>query len=484
MRRLVLAFLWLLALPAGAATITHGPVLRAPTASGFSVWVKCDAPATVVLETSPAGAGTWTSQATQATDAAQFDTALLSATGLSAATKYDYRLTVNGSVLGNYYTVTMPATTGGHFLVYVLSDTHEDNDTVWEAVLAHWRTNFPGVPAVALMIGDLVEHIPDVNPSDPLLVFLQDALGEISAVGNLPRYMPFLYQFDDWDWAGNNSSSTRFPMGGSMANVDLLQGALWRQPGGKVASPSWAYQVVVGGIPILMADTRSQRTQTGMTPYNEGRTGTESPSDSYTVFGSTQRTWLNARMAEYRTKGLILMDGNSTWKDHTGSPTVDGLALESVRDSVGIWFINERNAVLAGLDSGGYPSGTRLVLLSGDDHRDSVWSEDFRATAYAWDAAPSGGFLGFNHVEMKVMSGTPPWVSQSSTWFGSDGGMFDYRAGSKPSAILIDVTSSSSGATADARFTYLNLGAGAVPWKDGLGRVGDFRLTGGAFTSF
>lgn len=480
----------LLVSPAWATTITHGPILRAPSASGFAAWVKGDGAGTVALETSPAGAGTWTAQDSDSLDSTLSYTAVLTATSLSAGTKYDYRLKLDGAVVGSYWTRTMPPSTGGNFRVCNLMDTHGENAAAFAMTLAYYRSNVEplGIPAVATVTGDFVNTYPtEANPSQPLSFFEDIGYAEIAEMGDLPHYIPLLFQFDDHDWGGNNSSSTRAPIDGSMANVATLYEEMWRQPTAYPAAPSYAYEDVIAGVPLIFTDGRSQRTQVGLSPYQDGHVGTETESPSYTFLGAAQRTWLVSKLATYRTKGLVLFYGGGTWHDNVSNPGTPGSSIGQ-RDSTGIWWKHERNTVLSGMDAGGFPAGVRLVLVTGDDHRNTVWgAHDHKATPHAWDGTPGGADLGLSTVEIKVASGPTNQspVGGTLTWFGN-GDLFEQNGSSpaRESVLVFDVTSSSSGATASMRATYLWVSGGMIPYLDGSSRAGDFGLSGGTFAAW
>ena len=100
LRRLALAWLLLAPHPAGAATLAGGPMAGPATAERVGVWLMTDAPAQVQLEYWPHGQPDAAQRsAPVATHAERGHTARIELDGLQAATRYAYRVLVDGTAV-------------------------------------------------------------------------------------------------------------------------------------------------------------------------------------------------------------------------------------------------------------------------------------------------------------------------------------------------------------------------------------------------
>jgi hypothetical protein len=469
------------------AALTHGPMLRCPSASGFKVWVRADGAAEVTLETRRTGATVWTLRDTQDIDVSMYNTTVLAATGLLPRTAYDYRVLFDGVEVASYSTVTMPPDTGGRFTLYHISDIHQDDTaSICTAVLAHWQDNYEasGVPGVVQCIGDLLSYFVP-GSAQPLDDATDDCLAEIALTGDCFKYLPLIYQFDDWDWGGNNSAMSYHSFSSDQDPRDNYE-RLWRGPD-YPATPSYAQLYEIAGVPFVVTDQRSQRTQFDNSPGNDGnKQGNEAISDSYTCFGPAQRAWLRETITGYREKGAIFLISGGTWRDNVGvvSTPSPGVTGSPARDSIGIFWKNERNYVVGGL----WTWRRNLIVFSGDDHRNSLWQQDlFQPRARS--VAGVGTGIGLSHIEVKCVSGADDPVGNSTSIFGS-GNRFDWSGVDHDCVVVVDVNSTHAGAHVNFRLRYLHVsgtqsppGALGVPTDDN-GNLADFYFEDGYFNTY
>lgn len=476
------------------ALLTHGP--RLTLGSGgvgrfFSAWIKTDGAATAKVEIRDTGLPDWTVlrwTASTAVATAKHNTATLTMRGILPGTEYDYRILLDDVEVATQSFFTMP--TSGRFVVYVVSDGHGDNQTAYDFVRTDWEANFEpsGVPPVILQIGDLFT----VGTLTPTTVEAADdialpAILTISGVARACSRIPILFMWNDWDFAGNNTSLARQEAFANepdahAAALDLWDW-MWRdhpQP----ASPSLGYSHVIAGVPIIMSDGRSQRTpQTNLTPSaTDGVTGGETwPSDA-TVWGAAQRTWLIDELRTYADRALVLFNSGDTFTSQRA--TFGGGGGASSRDSIGIFWKAERNHVFReGAIQTGYGARKNLIVLSGDDHWNVVRQGNlgeavpFDATLHPGNALP----LPFREFKIGTRLAIP--IASAITIFGG-GDFFDNRT--DQSVLRMDITSNNAGRHVSARMTYLKTDASGTTTSDSnsLTNVGDFYFENGYFAQY
>ncbi len=477
------------------AALTHGPRLGNPSSSGFSAWVRCDGAATVALETKLPTATAWTVNHTTAIDTTKQNTAVLTATGLLSSTKYDYRIKVDGVVAATYYTITMPADTGGHFLVYHTGDFHDahipspsndDSLAAYMWIKDDWIANHApnNTPAVILQLGDLYTF-GSLNPAASTLtaeqaftgvpVFDFNSLGVLGAVATLDEagathYLPLLFMWDDWDYAGNNSSSATGVYNDpsvvdAQAEAALIWDWTWRDHA-QPAAPSFGYTYVIGGVPFIVSDSRSQKSG-GLILSGTPVVWQDPAREANTCWGITQRDWLKSEVATYAGRGLVFFVSSTTFRDPR-HPARSPFMTGGARDSLGVYHKAERNYVFKDAAGLGYGSKTGLIVLSGDDHYDVVWKDvlhtnDLSPGNTSQPVSPQypGKELSLQYIEVKTRGDRRASTNAggSPTLFNI-GELFSYytkalSAGEGNGCVVVwDLTSSNTGEQVSGRATF------------------------------
>ncbi len=458
------------------AALTHGPRLGSPSSSGFSVWAKFDGAAVVVLQVRVNGTTAWTTADTGAVNTSLLNTVTLEVTDLLPKTKYDYRLLADGVEVASYYTRTLPVS--GRLVVYQHSDQHGNTDNAYILSLGDYQANYEplGIPGVLLQTGDLVTPMTVETPE----VHAEAVLLEIAEMGDTVKYLPLCYMWDDWDFGGDNSAKEYLPAFSSHADALKVWEYLWRDMP-RHAAPSFGYAIDLAGVPLIMADQRSQRTaQTSFIPSTQGD---EPLSDSVTAYGLEQRAWILSQLIAAREKGLVLFLSTTTMRDNVNVFFDPGEGAGG-RDSVGIFYKAERNYIFK---TGLQPWTGNLVALTGDDHYNAVWRQDMaeptNARAATGVARPGVG-TGCPYIQFKVASaGLVPIIAVPFT-FGR-GNYFQRISPLLTGDVLrIDLTTANGGQDARARFTHLLIPSGNIDADDATGVPADFFYHNGYFNYY
>jgi hypothetical protein len=205
------------------------------------------------------------------------------------------------------------------------------------------------------------------------------------------------------------------------------------------------------------------------------------PVPPYRLHGDAQGAWLIDRLLTYKAHALVFYISSTTFT-HTGQPGAARVATSSSgaqRDGISIFYTGEQEAIFRRALEAGYGWRNNLVVLSGDDHFNSVWDDSVRTAVYAWDGAPHPGApIGLRFREFKcsahAINGTaggnilfqavPP--SPIFTSF-QQGGPYVGKV------LRLDITSRAAGDVVTARMTYLNHDGSGI-YTDPKGRLGDY----------
>jgi hypothetical protein len=213
--------------------------------------------------------------------------------------------------------------------------------------------------------------------------------------------------------------------------------------------------------------------------------GSEELRDDISFVGLAHRQWLIDTLNLYHKRGLVFLT--------TGTTVVDGTATffgAASRDSIGLSFRAERNHLLRS----GWPAALsrRLLILSGDDHRNAVYARslgepartNFTVSTYTGprDNSPR---IWYDVCEMKVMSGDFGPVSGTGRTFGAG----DLFAGSDsvPMFLRFDIAPELGASFVTARITYIDVTTGlpAVSAQGpSAGLTGDFWYRNGNLQYF
>lgn len=469
------------------ATLLVGPRLGSPASTGFKLWAKFDGAGTITLETKLTTETDWTSQESQAIDTGKNNTVVLEASGLLAKTSYDYRILDGTTELFTEETMTMPST--GRFILYHGSDWHglSSSAGISAWILNDWETNYKplGIPVMSTHVGDIVIFAGETPASAETK--LDTELVKHCGVGLLWSRIPMLYQFSDWDWAGNNSSNTADAFSGEgdplQAAYDI-QESYWRERG-QPATPSYAYAHEVAGVPMIFADSRSQRVpQATIDPRADSILGNNGVGDQY---GDTQLAYLKTQLQAVGRRALVLFFHSDTFTDQRG-PTSSSAA--SQRDSTGIYYQKKRNELIdEGMIGYGYESRNNLLVISGDDHRNCLFrGQAGGPTAFdlALDDTKPPYRLPFREAKVNGTSG--PAVGASKTIFGL-GALFEGFAAGTHSILRMDITSGAGGVRAEARLTWIDTDVDTTIPQDpaipGLNPIeGDLYFDNGTYSAY
>jgi len=346
-----------------------GPRLGPPSQTGFTLWCQAVTTGTYILDTREDGTTTWVTQDTQAIDGTKSNTVVLTASGLTPGTKYDYRIMEGAAERSTNSTWTMPAS--GRFVVFECADQHgkASNLVGFTDILSYWETNYEpdGIPGFILQIGDFASGSGITTAASGVNNWIA-TLGTSDVEDCLAR-LPVAFQWDDWDYGGDNSSSDWGDYDTMPDDAETVADHIWRdrpQP----ASPSYGYSFTVANVPFIIPEDRSQRItkrdESDDTDYVPHWSGDEYPNNpNHTCFGSAQREWLKAQFVAYADRGLVVLTFGGTLKDPIATGFGTGVGA---RDSASLYYKSEVNDILKVAHDYGYSEKNSLLVFTGDDH--------------------------------------------------------------------------------------------------------------------
>lgn len=466
------------------AALTHGPRLGQPRADGFTCWSRFDAPATIKLEVRVAGTAAWAVADTQPTDAAYDETVILTAAGLDAGTKYEYRVLADDAEVASNSTWTMPAK--GRFVCYQVSDGHDDNVDGYAAILADYEANYEpsGVPAFIVQIGDLYSLIPPSGPTG------EDAAAskgypQIAAIAPTVARLPVLFMFDDWDWGGNNSNATRLQaFAGVWAEAEQLWNILWRDHA-RPAPPSFAYTHVVADVPFIVTDQRSQKTFVDPLAMLVHPRGDENPREAgYLLHGDVQGPWLIEQLIEYRRRALVFYISGGTFRGtNTPIATPTGPFTGAEREGAGLFYTGELAHIFReGCARWGYAERRNLVVLSGDDHFHVVWNGDVQEPVRVDDTTGDRPRAGIRAPFYEFKSSLHPNVTPGGALYGPEWELWRRSTGIS-TFVRWDITSEHAGERVTARATFIDVDTSTAAVGDD-GTDADFLFDNGRLVAY
>lgn len=483
------------------AFILYGPRLSNPSSTAISVWTRWNEAVTgVTLSVRRSGDSTWTLADTQdTTDSTRNYTCVHTATGLLPGTAYQYQVEGGGSTPIAHTTMTMPPDTGGQFVVYAIMDFHQGNMATSNLginfaviILDYVNNYFPlGIPGLILYCGDLFARVGVSTPSTTAdLASVALYSNDVIFGGSVLRRLPIIYMWDDWDFGGDNSNAVNLPLySHDPTKPGEYWDIMWRdQP--RHASPSYGFVHDIAGVPIIMADSRSQKRPEydrvagrqllfGNEVYYEPLNG---------LFGAVQHAWLRSLWPTYADRQLVIFNSSMTFRDNVDYSMPS--SVSGSRDSTGVFYKAARNDAFMPAINCGYGPKRNLLVLSGDDHRNTAWSSDFRTPVEALQTTGvtrPGDSLNLPHMELKVVSGTfAPTPGETLRVFGL-GNWFEFSgSGSQRSLLRLVIDSQSSGRYVNCRATYLGTWLttqGIIP-TDSLGRKGDLFFHNGLWSYY
>jgi len=320
--------------------LTHlgGPMLGCLAPDGVRVWVRTIKPAPVVVEVT---VGTATRRFGPVASTAESDlTAVVPVTGLQPATRYAYRVLVDGRPItmppdAAITTAPAPGPVSGARIAFG-ADFHKSG--LWRPELME-RIRTRGNLAL-LLLGDSAvddrENRVGLHRSDYLLRDCSPYWQQLAAA------VPVYATWDDHDYFNNDLAGIprRFTAA-DRAAVRAVWCQSWNNPGCGFEDRQEGifFRTRIGSCDVIMLDTRFFRTTRGQP-------------DSF--LGAAQMQWLEQQLAACAGPFIILTSG-TMWSDY----------VSNGKDSWGKWDPAARERIFASIEArrlGG------VLLLSGDRH--------------------------------------------------------------------------------------------------------------------
>ena len=277
--------------------------------------------------------------------------------------------------------------TKGAEVIYHVSDSHGQNDSWALGLLDHYEDNHAPLPLTVVQTGDIFElSTAQAQDENAIRDKINEVLGNPSIM-ELIDAGTLLWQWDDWDFAGDNSSATHTTSRG-IVEIDRMLPLNVRN----VCMPYPQINLAVNGDArwshttknsmIIAPDSRSRKDPVSTTSalgYCQNQLdGTGMPA----CWGE-QLDWIlgQLQIAKKANVQHIFFVSTQSFVDNLGVPSFpcDG-ALMGVRDSLGIFYKWERNEVLKMVKTLGLED--RFIVWSGDDHTPLVRRRDFWHAPY------------------------------------------------------------------------------------------------------
>jgi len=383
-----------LAAAPGYPRLMEGPMVGTTTADSITFWGRASGEFDVAVEYSTDRnlANAVTSAPARAT-AASDHTVRVTVAGLAPATRYYYRLLVDGIPdryrLTPFSTRTAPAGAAPFRLAFGSCARHQ-----LDAEQPIFRAIAAAEPDVFFWLGDNI-----YADSASEWVFAEDYRRQRSVATTLPvmRSVPQLAIWDDHDFGLNNSDVTNPSREASLAAFRDY----WANPASGLAdAPGVFFQYAYGGVDFFMLDGRYYRTP------NKTLDGPDK-----TLLGKRQGEWLRETLKASRAPFKVIACG-SGWSAEDG-PTGDTWAA----------FLTERDALFDFIRDERIEG---VFLLSGDTHFGEVncipWSAHGGYDLYDFVSSPLAQMTGTSFLDAE------PEVRIRLPWFRSvNFGLLDFE---------------------------------------------------------
>ena len=344
----------------GYPRLMEGPMIGGVTPDSITFWGRASGEFDVDVEysTDPHFGAPMRSASVRATADADF-TVRVKVTGLSPATRYYYRLRVDGIAdryrLTPFWTRTAPASPSAFRVAFGSCARHQldAEQPVFRAIAA-------AEPDLFFWLGDNIY----ADTSSPW-VLAEDYRRQRAIASSQPllRTVPQLAIWDDHDFGLNNSDWSNPNRETSLTAFRNY----WANPAfGLPDCPGVFFQYAYGGVDFFMLDGRYYRTP-NKEPDGPGKT----------LLGECQGAWLRQALAASRAPFKVLVCG-SGWSSEDG-PTGDTWGA----------FLRERDALFDFIRDRGIEG---VFCLSGDTHFGEVncmpWSERSGYDIYDFVSSP------------------------------------------------------------------------------------------------
>jgi phosphodiesterase/alkaline phosphatase D-like protein len=328
----------------GAVTAT-GAVVKARVTRG-------DAPIRLTLGREDGGAALPSPIEAQAD---QDGVAVFALGGLAPATRYRYRIELEGAPALDGVLRTFPEGAANVRLAFASCARTGSRSAVFESIRE-------AAPDVFIHMGDF--HYEDIAVNDPA-VFRRtyDRVLTSPTQGLLYRHVPIVYMWDDHDFGPNGSGGSSPSRSASLATYRQL---VPHYPLADDGAAGIQQSFTIGRVRVIVTDTRSQRGSS------------RGPVEARTMLGARQLQWLKDQLEAARDAALVVWVSTVPWietetsgGDRWGSYPAERRAIATLIDELGLM--------------------RRLVMVSGDAHM--VALDDGSHTNYS--NGPAKGTRGF-----------------------------------------------------------------------------------------
>lgn len=324
LRRLALPWLALYAAGAGAATLAGGPMAGPATSERVGVWLMTDAPAQVQLEYWAQGQpGAAQRSAPVATRPERGHTARIDLDGLRAATRYAYRVLLDGTPveLGEvpaFTTAPADPSAPRELLIatgscnYVPDPPYEVNKDAFGAGFEIFDTVAAQRPDVMLWLGDNIYYRDgDFTPADGVAARMHRrwaATRRFAPLQRLLRTGQHVAIWDDHDYGPDNANRD-FAL---KATALALFQDYWANPGHGLPSVAGIFtRVPLGDVELFLLDDRYHRDDDASTD------------PARTMLGAAQLEWLKGALRDSHASFKLVTNGSRMLSDRL-SPELRG----------------------------------------------------------------------------------------------------------------------------------------------------------------
>lgn len=364
--------------PVSPAVLTHSPMLGAVTDTTIKIWVRANGTASASVQYQPAG-GNW-SQAQTAGPvnlvAGNDFTGVVSISGLSPGSLYDYRVVLDGVIQPGSTSVfkTLPSTGTGSQVTFVFgADIHQNYQPhyIFDRIVARQ-------PSFAILMGD--QMYADLDSGTEMDFWDAYRNNRDLSFQSFARRVPLFTTWDDHDY-GNNDTDQFYPL---KVESRAAFGKYWANPPYVERDASIYYKFSAGDTEFFMLDTRWNR--------NPG----------ITMLGLAQLQWLKNQLLASTAKFKFIVS-SVPWNDFGTTGNDSWVGYQNERADL-FQFIAQNNI-------------RNIVLLSGDQH----WSGAFLINYPVYQIGHNiQGFYEFEPTPLSAFTHGAPLTNDPQVLFLED----------------------------------------------------------------